>query len=163
MKTNTNTKWYWTKSRKTQLTYWKTLAGTFFLAVAMIGLFQTYTERHIDKMSKFSLVSPVKAEVVEPETLEQMVERIAKEENFEWVDYFKRLIKCESNWNQYALNNNGKQLGVDRGLLQINSKFHPEVSNEQAFNAEYAIRWSMKRIQAGYQKEWTCNSKAIQK
>lgn len=43
----------------------------------------------------------------------------------------------------------------DRGLLQINRRWHPEVSDECAYDAECAMRWAAKRIANGYIHEWT--------
>lgn len=155
----TKTKWYWTKPRKTQFLYWKILAANFFLAVSIIGLFQTYTERHINKMSEFSLVSPVKAEVVEPETVEEQIRRIAKEENFQWADWLVKIADCESKLNPLAVNGKGnKPVGsVDRGLYMINDYWHKEISNECTFSVDCSTRFAIKLTMSGRQKEFVCN------
>jgi hypothetical protein len=143
---------YMTHKRKLQLLHAKILFGVVMLAVIVIGAVGTYTQN--------SMASDIpdlnKREVSNPETIDQMIDRIAKEENFQWVSFFKKLVYCESRYDQYAINNNGAY-GVDRGLLQINTKYHPEVSNEQAFDLDFSIRWSMRRIQNGFQSEWMCN------
>jgi len=90
-------------------------------------------------------------------TVEQRIQNIAKSENFRWPAYLLRLAECESRFDPFAVNNNGRH-GVDRGVFQINDKYHPEVSNECAFSVECATRWTMERINAGYQNEWACNS-----
>ena len=60
------------------------------------------------------------------------------------------LITCESQWDINATNGN------DRGLLQINSYWHPEVSDEVAYNPLEASRWAFKRIEDGYLYEYVC-------
>jgi len=153
-------KLYWTKSRKKQYKYCKILFWIFMGAVLGIGLFGTNTVSYIGKMAVIQTVKAESEPVPEvlPETLEQMVERVAVEEDFEWVSYMKRLITCESNWDIYAVNGNGAY-GVDRGIVQWNSYFHPEITNEMAFNPEVAVREAMKLIQKGQQKQWVCDSK----
>lgn len=42
-----------------------------------------------------------------------------------------------------------------RGILQINKFYHPEVSDEQAYNPSFALEWTASRLRQGYCKEWT--------
>lgn len=63
---------------------------------------------------------------------------------------FTNLIESESQWNPDAYN---EKTG-DRGLLQISERWHPEVSDECAFDADCAMDWAAKRIKAGYSYEW---------
>lgn len=155
----TKTKFYLTKKRKQQLLYWKVLTVVFFASTIVLGAVGTYTTKVM--ASGVSAVSVVHQEavVVEPETLDQMVVRIAKEENFEWVDYMRRLIKCESNWNPSALNINNKGLGIDLGLLQLNTKFNPTITIHQMLDPEFSIRYAMQEILAGRQSRWICDRK----
>lgn len=47
--------------------------------------------------------------------------------------------------------------GVDRGMSQINSRAHPEVTWYQAFTPNYSIKWSAERLRAYYdafKREW---------
>lgn len=89
-------------------------------------------------------------------TIQDRINIIAKQENFQYTDYLHRLIFCESRYNQYATNDNGKY-GKDRGLAQINTKYHPEVSDEQAFNPDFAIKWTIGMINKGEQHQWACD------
>lgn len=58
------------------------------------------------------------------------------------------LIGSESNWDADAVN------GRDRGLVQINSLYHPEISDEQAFDADFAINYAAKAIRDGTQNQF---------
>jgi len=42
--------------------------------------------------------------------------------------------------------------GIDRGLYQINSKSHPEVSDAQAYDGEFNLHWGVKRLAAYHLK-----------
>ena len=66
------------------------------------------------------------------------------------------IIQCESGWNDYAINvNTGGS--VDRGLVQINNKWHPEVSDECAFNYKCSIRKMIEiRLQDQNYHQWVC-------
>jgi len=44
--------------------------------------------------------------------------------------------------------------GYDRGLFQINRRYHPDVSDECAFDALCSTRWAAQRIKDGYAHEW---------
>lgn len=154
-------KWYWTKSRKTQYLYWKILLGGVMLSSALIGGLTVHTGKHI---LKYGLIEPVKAQtetdLKQTETVEDMIHRLADEVNFQWPDYLVRLAKCESGLNPLVKNerNNYPINSTDRGLFQINNYWHYEISDAEAFDAEFAINWTMERINAGYQNEWVCNN-----
>ncbi len=53
----------------------------------------------------------------------------------------RAVLKQESglNPNATATNTNGS---IDRGIAQINNVAHPDVSNAQAYNPNYAIPWA---------------------
>lgn len=89
-------------------------------------------------------------------TMEQRIRRIAGEHDFRWPGYLVRLARCESKMDPTATNSNGKY-GTDRGLFQINNKYHPEVSDECAFSVRCATKWTMEMINNGEQHQWACN------
>lgn len=93
------------------------------------------------------------------ETIPELIERVAKSKNFPHVDYLKRLANCESKFNPNAKNGQGNKpnTSVDRGLYQINSHWHKEVTDEVAYSPEKATEWTIDRINQGYQREWVCN------
>jgi hypothetical protein len=76
---------------------------------------------------------------------------------YEYQDYLVRLAFCESRINEFAINSEGNSQGVDRGILQINSYYHKEVSDACAFNIECATAWTISRIDQGHQDEWACD------
>lgn len=72
---------------------------------------------------------------------------------------FHNLITNESGWNEREFSN-----GEDRGIAQISKRWHPEVSDECAFDAECAMTWAAQRIKDGYIHEWVvCNCYAFVK
>lgn len=83
-----------------------------------------------------------------PETLQEMATRIAIEHKIA-TSSFHSLINSESEWNPSRTSPEG-----DRGILQISNYYHPEVSDECAFDPACAMDWSAKRIAAGYGYEW---------
>lgn len=89
--------------------------------------------------------------------VEDQIRQIARQENFQWENYLVRLAHCESRFNPIARNNNGGH-STDRGVFQINDYYHPEVSTECADNIECSTKWTMWRINSGYQHEWVCNN-----
>jgi hypothetical protein len=86
-------------------------------------------------------------------TIPDRIRIIARQENFKWPDYLVRLSYCESRHDPLAIGDQGNS----RGLFQIHKKYHPEVSTLQAFNIEYATKWTINMINAGKQGQWSCN------
>lgn len=126
-------------------------------SIMAINSFMALEDDITAQHSAIAPINAVKAEImpIQP-TIEQQIRDIAKEHNFQWENYLIRLADCESKLNQFALNNNGKY-GIDRGVFQINSKYHPEVSTECAMNIRCATEWTIDRINKGYQSEWMCD------
>lgn len=158
-------KFYMTKRRKT-MTH-NIIALTFTFALAVIICASGWVESAIDKQDH-TFVSVVRAEAIpqeievleiKKETVEETIRRLAKEANFKWTDYLVRLAKCESTLNPDATNaqNNYPSHSKDRGLFQINNYWHKEVTDEQAYDLEWSTKWTMERINKGYQHEWACD------
>ncbi len=100
-----------------------------------------------------ALVAPLTPHIVEaayvpePESPQAIILRIADEYGI------NRALMTNMAWSESRfepLSDNG----YDRGLFQINRKYHPEVSDECAFDAECAARWTAQRIKDGYSHEW---------
>ncbi len=64
-----------------------------------------------------------------------------------WVSY------CESQFNPSV---RGRVDSRDRGLWQINSYYHPEVSDECAFDYKCSTEWSAWWISQGHGNQWVC-------
>ena len=65
-----------------------------------------------------------------------------------------KVIACESSHNKNAVNINKWEKSY--GLVQINLPQHPEVSEEQARDIEFSIRFLAKGIKEGRARQWTC-------
>lgn len=75
------------------------------------------------------------------------------------VDIADKIIECESNWkpDAHAVNWNNKK-GVDRGLWQISSLFHKEVSNKCAYDYKCATKEAIRIYKGrGNWSAWSCN------
>lgn len=82
--------------------------------------------------------------------MKELAIRIA-EKNHISTTTFSNLIGSESSWNPDIEDSPEG----DRGLLQINSKWHAEVKDTCAYDPLCAMEWSAKRIADGYGYEWT--------
>lgn len=85
------------------------------------------------------------------ESLEEKAIRIAKEYGIDQESLFN-LIACESSWNPKADNQE------DRGLVQINRLSHPEISDAEAFDPDFAIDYAAKSLSKGKGYMWTCGN-----
>ena len=94
-------------------------------------------------------------------SVEEIIRYIAAEEDVD-PDLAVRVAKCESNFDPNAKNTN-PQGSVDRGLFQINSKFHPEVTDSQAFDPIFSTRFFCKAFKAGKLSEWNATKKCWEK
>jgi hypothetical protein len=94
-------------------------------------------------------------------TIEEVIKKIAKEELVD-PDLAIKVAECESKLDSKAIHIN-KDGSMDRGLYQINSKYHPEVSDEQAFNPEYATRFFCKAFKEGHLSWWNATKECWSK
>lgn len=62
------------------------------------------------------------------------------------------VIRCESQFNRYAIGDNGHS----RGLVQIYDTYHPDITHEQAFDPVFAIDFLVKNVAEGRGDWWTC-------
>ena len=69
-----------------------------------------------------------------------------------------KVAKCESNLNPQAVNIN-KDGSKDRGLFQWNDKYHPEVSDADAFSAEKSTKLFCKAFKEGHLSWWSASKK----
>lgn len=66
------------------------------------------------------------------------------------------IANSEGGFDQYAINYNPSTNSFDLGHMQINTKFHPEVSRECSFNTECAIKEAVRIYKEKGTKEWSC-------
>ncbi len=104
-------------------------------------------------------VAPEPIPVVEEEatttvwTTEKIKEEISITSNKYGVDpkIVDAVVFCESSYNPHALGDGGKS----RGLAQIHKDYH-DISDEDAYNPQYAIDFLAKNIKEGNGHLWTC-------
>ena len=65
---------------------------------------------------------------------------------------------CESGLNPNATNINTDG-SADRGLYQINNRYHPEVSDQQAFDPAFSIQFFITAYKAGNISWWSASQK----
>lgn len=68
-------------------------------------------------------------------------------------DLAVRIAQCESSLNPLAVNIN-EEGSTDRGLYQINNKYHPEVTDAQAFDPAFSIQFFITAFKAGNISWW---------
>lgn len=155
---------YNTKRRKNQKAMWKLLLAVSISALAVIH-FMGFSVNVIYPVSEGSRVTVAKAEIepvsrlIERVSVEDQIRAIAEARNFKWTDYLVRLAYCESRLDPNTVNVHGNKPkeSYDRGLFQINSHWHKEVTNEQAFDISWSTNWTIDMINAGKQGQWACN------
>lgn len=74
----------------------------------------------------------------------------------ELADTLIALADCESDFRPDV---RGVVDNRDRGLYQINSRWHPEVSDDCAFDLVCATRWTAEMIRKGEGHQWVCFNK----
>lgn len=62
------------------------------------------------------------------------------------------VIGCESSWVPDARGDSGHS----RGLVQIFDTYHPHISDEEADDPAFAIRYLVSEIKQGNGNAWTC-------
>lgn len=124
------------------------LVGTI---LTMIVVFYFGKKEVVDRIRERKLPE-AKAEKVE-----QIVRRVAIAEGID-PDLALRVAGCESGFNPAVqhLNSDGS---VDRGLYQINSKWHPEITAAVAFDAEKATQFFCDAFKAGHLSWWNASKK----
>lgn len=67
------------------------------------------------------------------------------------------IIQCESSFKSNAENITKREESY--GLVQINLMAHPNITEEQAKNKEFAVDFLAKNLSKGKGKMWSCYSK----
>ena len=116
------------------------LGVMFFGMVSMIGGNTIWG--WAKSLEKNFVVENTKAEEVITITWQDEVKSLLKDYGVN-VEYASKLIQCESSWNPKAVNHNPSYIdrygrvvpeSWDRGIFQINSYHHPEVSKTCAYD-----------------------------
>jgi hypothetical protein len=112
---------------------------------------ETIKEKEIIKEEKKTEEAKTENEIID------LIKKTAKKYNID-EELAVRVAKCESGLNPKAININAPD-SIDRGLYQINSKWHPEVTEEQAFNIQFSINFFCEAVKNGYIRWWKASQK----
>jgi len=126
--------------------------GLFSSIIHLAAFDQPLSEWYLTPVHAQAPVS-LKIDVREVLSVEDEIRYLADINNFPYPDYLVRLAKCESSLNPKAIGDSGKS----RGLFQIHKGYHPEITDEQAFDIAFATEWTMQKIMAGQQHLWSCD------
>lgn len=61
---------------------------------------------------------------------------------------------CESSLNPAAVGD--LRLGVSRGVFQISRRWHPDITDAQAFDPDWSSEWAARQFAKGNARIWTC-------
>jgi len=133
--------------------------------IEIIGEVEPETVQYIEVKT-----SVPKTEGEIPQTVEDIVRKLARSSNLD-EDKVVFIAKCESQLEPKTLGDGHltcKRTGEpmrSRGIWQINECYHPEVSDKQAFDPEWATNWAIKKFKKGTDsKEWLlCSRKYAKK
>jgi len=89
------------------------------------------------------------------EMVEKIIRYIAKQKSVD-ADLAVRVAKAESGLSPTAKNTNTDG-SIDRGLYQINNKYHPEVTDEQAYDIVLSTRFFCDAVLAGNLSWWNAS------
>lgn len=95
-------------------------------------------------------ISPPRT-VSTPEEIDEYVREYAPYRGVD-AEEVLAVLKCESNLNKDAVGDNGRSFGV----AQIFLPAHPDISEEQALDPEFSIRFIVDAFAAKEQRMWTC-------
>ena len=93
----------------------------------------------------------VKVKLPEKETPKETIERVAREEGLN-PTLTLYVAECESGLKPYFIRKNKRS--IDRGIMAINNKAYPDVSNECAFSPQCAVKVFAKEVKAGHLRNW---------
>lgn len=109
-------------------------------------------------LEKPHLIQEVDADMAEDVSMEDYVLLEAKKKGVSLYEVWA-IIQCESQWDDQATGVN-KDLSIDRGLFQINSKWHKEVDNKCAYDYKCNTNEALNiRVRDGNWGQWSCSRK----
>ncbi len=90
--------------------------------------------------------------VWERDEVKELIQRVAEVEEVD-PDLALNVAFCESSYNSLAVGNNYNNT-IDRGLYQWNDYYHPEITDEMAFDPYIATKEFCKAVKAGNLYWW---------
>jgi hypothetical protein len=109
-----------------------------------------------------NLVNKKKQNQTGEEVMEQIIRWVAKEEGVD-PDLAVRVARCENPRLDPKAVNINKDGSRDRGLFQINDKWHKEVTDEQAFDPVFSTRFFCKAVKEGNLDWWSATRNCWEK
>lgn len=139
-----------------------TLIGGFFLislgANGLVGtILTTIILFYFGKKELLDKITEKHLPEAKFETIEDIIRKIARSETVDPA-LALRVAKCESGLNPAAqnINTNGS---IDRGLFQWNDRWHPEITDEIAFDVEKSTRAFCRAFKEGHLSWWNATKK----
>ena len=130
------------------------------LAIALILCLVDKTSEYVATALYPIKEMPTLVEWVEVDTKEWVLNEVEKAGLDKYEVY--NLISCESSWNtqNYRVNYHARTdtYSIDRGLWQINSFYHSEVSPSCAYDYKCATKESIRILKERGFSEWTCGN-----
>ena len=124
------------------------LGVVFLLGISMIGVNTIWG--WMKSLETVLVVESTRAQVTWQEQVLDLVEEAGLNS-----EYAEKIIYCESRWEKDAIHRN--RGSVDRGIWQINSYFHPEVSESCAFSPLCATKEAIRIVKTKGWSEWVCS------
>ena len=93
-----------------------------------------------------------RSNVWERDEVKELIQRVAEVEEVD-TDLALNVAFCESSYNSLAVGNNYNNT-IDRGLYQWNDYYHPEITDEMAFDPYIATKEFCKAVKAGNLYWW---------
>jgi len=90
-----------------------------------------------------------------------IIRKVAADEGVD-PDLAVRVAECESGLSPSAVNTNTDG-SKDKGLFQINNKYHPEVSEADAFDPIFSTKFFCKAMKGGNLNWWNATRKCWEK
>lgn len=129
-------------------------AGLSVIASLVAGKTAKATDIHEQQTSAIAAalnVAPI-ASPAKIESPQEIITRICEERGTD-PKLALAVAEAESSFNAQATHTNA-DVSIDRGLFQINSKYHPEISETQAFDPEFATNFFLDAVAAGNLSWW---------
>jgi hypothetical protein len=105
-----------------------------------------------------NLVTPTVFKTKANQTIEEIIKMVATEEGID-PSLALRVAKCENQELNSKAKNINTDGSIDRGIYQINDKWHKEVSDEQAFDPYFSTKFFCKRVKEGFISDWNATRK----
>ena len=111
----------------------------------------------IEKITPTPSPIELKSIVVKDGREDSKIESYIAKKFGKYADKALAIVECESKFDPNALNCKTANDGCDRGLWQFNSKWHPEVSDAEAFNWELSTNHAYRISNGGVDfSQWVC-------